>query len=197
MKNLKDRILLILAAVLLVVLAFAVHQCNSRQQAENKAERWENNYYKPNQQTMSIKEFKAWQKKENSHFLDSINKLFDLNLRPKNITNYQTIVNKYLDTNLVEIKMDGLPNDGLYPLSYIDPKQCWGFDGYFHAPSMTLGIERRMFNDSIYSIEYFEQKKILWIIPIGRKKFSKITYSTCKGKISEEQITIEKKPDKE
>jgi hypothetical protein len=194
MEKIKANLTLILIAVLVIALVFGVQQCKSKQQAENKAERWQNNYYKPDQQSMTAKEFKAWVKRNNNHVIDSLNKMLDLKLRPKNITNYQTLVNNYLDTNVINIPVSET-DFGVYPVSYIDEKECWGMDGYFNMPDKVFTLDKRIANDSIYSLEYFTQKHILWVIPIAKKQFFKETWSSCKGKISETKIEISKRPD--
>lgn len=195
MNDFKNKILVIFAIIILGLSVVLFLLFKEVRRANEKAERWEQNYYKPDQQSMSSKEFKAWIKNNNNHVIDSLNKIMDLKLRPKNITNYQTIVNNYKDTNHITVKLDSMENDGLFQLSYLDPKECWGVEGFFHVPSRTFEIEERIANDSIYSLEYFTQKHILWVIPIARKQFFKQTWSSCKGKISETQIDIQKKPD--
>lgn len=194
MNDLKNKVLIIFAFVILGLSVVLFLLFKEVRRANQKAERWEQNYYKPDQQNMSSKEFKAWVRNNNNHVIDSLNKIMDLKLRPKNITNYQTLVNNYLDTNVINIPV-AETDFGVYPVSYIDDKNCWGMDGYFNMPDKVFTLDKRIANDSIYSLEYYTQKHILWIIPISKKKFSKETWSLCKGKISETQIDIQRKPD--
>jgi len=145
-------------------------------------------------QVQTPKEFKQWLLDNGKDkIIDTLNKLIDIKLKPKNINSYHTITNNYKDTSITILYADSL-YDGLYPIEYIDPKNCWGIKGFFHIPTRQFTIEEKLANDSIYMIDYFVRNKFLGL-RIGKKVNYRETWSTCKGKISETKITIDKKAD--
>ena len=194
--NLKISLTQILIAICILLLATTGYYFNRNRINAAQSAKWQQNYYNPSNQTMTTAEFKTWYAKQSDKMIDSLNKLIDAKIKPRNVTEYHTIVNNYKDTSIVVIPLDtlkhGINGNEYYPINYMDEKHCWGVTANFYPASKTLDITRRIFNDSLYSIVYFIRRKFLFL-HIGKKDFFNQTWSTCKGKISEIKITIQPK----
>jgi len=151
---------------------------------------WKNNYYNLNNQIMNKKDFNEWSDKNNLQIIiDSLNKIIDRKIKIKNVTQYNEIVNKYKDTTIVIFNLDSLLNkDSIALINYNNG--CWGFRASFNKANNTFKILEKSSTDTIYSIEYFVRKKILFL-HIGKKQYYRKTWSNCNGEVKETLINVE------
>ena len=158
-------------------------------QEKGNAERWENN---ANQKDSIYKETQLTPKEFKDHYsylIDSIYKIFDLKIKPKQVNNYTTINNSYSTDSSKTYHIT--PSGGLYPINYNN--DCFSYSGLFNSQDSTYKHIIGNYDSKITILEFWERPILfLKIRNPFKKEYFRQVINPCDNSAKIERIEITK-----
>ena len=171
----KDKITLILATIILVAFFFIVLDYQNKKI----------NVLEANQKTL-LNGFDKTIKLNHSQLLEYLNNadninikhvIDSLNIKPRNITKYETSTIIYRDTTILEVPI--IEQADVFPFEIKD--SCFLVNGYVDVMNNKLIVENRQFSDEVIKINYIKRKPVKWLfnLRIGTKQANYEVISRC------------------
>jgi hypothetical protein len=174
----KDKITLVLATIILVAFFFIVLDYQNKK--INVLEANQKTLLNGVDKTIELNHSQLLEYLNNADNADNANikhVIDSLNIKPRNITKYETSTIFYRDTTILEVPV--VEQADVFPFEIKD--SCLIVNGYVDVMNNKLIVENRQFSDEVIKINYIKRKPVKWLfgLRIGTKQANCEAISRC------------------